>query len=105
MSTFPETVKSVLQSIISDLLKSPKEYARTPTSDFTRNNGLLPVNKLIHLILGMRKDTIATETVVDWAVSQGIVNGYNDGTFRPQGSATRAEVAKMLMVFCIVSEG
>ncbi len=61
MSTFPETVKSVLQSIISDLLKSPKEYARNPASDFTRSNGLLPVNKLIHLILGMRKDTIATD--------------------------------------------
>ncbi len=61
MSTFPETVKSTLQSIINDLLKSPKEYARNPAADFTRNNGLLPVNKLIHLILGMRKDTIATE--------------------------------------------
>jgi len=61
MSTFPARVKSVLQSIINDLLKSPTEYARNPAADFTRNNGLLPVNKLIHLILGMRKDTIATE--------------------------------------------
>jgi len=61
MSTFPARVKSVLQSIISDLLKSAEGYARNPAADFTRNNGLLPVNKLIHLILGMRKDTIATE--------------------------------------------
>ena len=40
------------------------------------------------------------KTAVDWAVAQGIVNGYNDGSFNPQGSATRAEVAKMLTVFC-----
>ncbi len=60
MSTFPATVKSALHSIISDLLKFPKEFARNPSTDFTRNNGLLPVHKLIHLILGMRKDTIAT---------------------------------------------
>lgn len=29
----------------------------------------------------------------------GVVNGYEDGTFRPSGSATRAEVSKMLMCF------
>lgn len=61
MSTFPAIVKSALQSIITNLLKSPKEFARNPSTDFTRNNGLLPVGKLIHIILGMRKDTIATE--------------------------------------------
>lgn len=37
---------------------------------------------------------------VDWTVAQGILNGYHDGSFRPQGSASRAEVAKMLTVFC-----
>ena len=39
------------------------------------------------------------KAAVDWAVAQGIVNGYSDGTFKPQGSATRAEVAKMLTIF------
>ncbi len=29
----------------------------------------------------------------------GVVNGYTDGTFRPQGSATRAEVSALLMRF------
>ena len=29
----------------------------------------------------------------------GVVNGYEDGSFRPSGSATRAEVSKMLMYF------
>lgn len=43
-------------------------------------------------------------TAVDWAVGRGILNGYRDGTFRPQGTATRAEVAKMLTVFCTAEE-
>ncbi|MBP8640701.1 MAG: S-layer homology domain-containing protein [Oscillospiraceae bacterium] len=29
----------------------------------------------------------------------GVVNGYEDGSFRPKGSATRAEVSKLLMYF------
>ncbi len=61
MSKFPAIVKSSLQNIITNLLKFPKEFARNPSTDFTRNNELLPVSKLIHIILGMRKDTIATE--------------------------------------------
>lgn len=32
------------------------------------------------------------------AVALGIVNGYPDGTFRPDGHATRAEAAKMVMM-------
>lgn len=45
------------------------------------------------------------KTAVDWAVSQGIISGYTDGSFGPQKSATRAEVAKMLTVFCTNAEG
>ena len=29
----------------------------------------------------------------------GILNGYEDGTFRPQGNATRAEAAKLFSLF------
>lgn len=36
---------------------------------------------------------------VAWAVSNGILGGYTDGTLRPLGTASRAEVAKMLTVF------
>lgn len=36
---------------------------------------------------------------VDWAVQAGVVNGKADGSFDPQGYATRAEVAQMLMKF------
>ncbi len=34
---------------------------------------------------------------VDWACQAGIVTGKSDGAFDPQGLATRAEVAQMLM--------
>ncbi|MDR3148950.1 MAG: S-layer homology domain-containing protein [Oscillospiraceae bacterium] len=33
---------------------------------------------------------------VRWAVEQGIITGYEDNTFRPQNSATRAETAVIL---------
>lgn len=35
-----------------------------------------------------------------WAVNAGIMGGMDDGTLMPQGKATRAEVATMLMNFC-----
>jgi hypothetical protein len=35
-----------------------------------------------------------------WANANGIVNGYSDGTLKPQGLATRVQVAQMLMNFC-----
>ena len=34
-----------------------------------------------------------------WAVENGILNGYGDGRLGPQGLATRAQVAQMLMNF------
>lgn len=36
---------------------------------------------------------------MQWAVGSGLMNGDN-GALRPQGTATRAEVAAMLMRFC-----
>ena len=35
-----------------------------------------------------------------WAVNAGIMSGNDDGTLNPQGKATRAEAATMLMNFC-----
>lgn len=34
-----------------------------------------------------------------WAVAEGLINGM-DGKLVPQGSATRAQVAAILMRFC-----
>jgi hypothetical protein len=37
-------------------------------------------------------------TAVQAAASNGIVNGYEDGSFQPNGSITRAEAAKMIVL-------
>ena len=37
---------------------------------------------------------------MQWACGAGIINGMGDGTLAPQGQATRAETAAMLMNFC-----
>ena len=34
----------------------------------------------------------------------GILNGYEDGTFRPQGNATRAEAAKLFSLFLSITD-
>ena len=39
-------------------------------------------------------------TAMAWAVNAGIMGGMDDGTLMPQGEATRAEAATMLMNFC-----
>lgn len=39
-------------------------------------------------------------TAMAWAVNAGIMGGMDDGTLMPQGKATRAEAATMLMNFC-----
>ena len=36
--------------------------------------------------------------VVDTLVALGVVNGYDDGSFKPNGTVTRAEMAKMIYV-------
>ena len=36
---------------------------------------------------------------VVWAVQNGIISGMGDGTFNPQGYATRAQLAKVLHVY------
>lgn len=43
-------------------------------------------------------DTIAeyARTSVDYLQNAGVINGYDDGSFRPSGNVTRAETAKVL---------
>ena len=37
---------------------------------------------------------------MQWAVGAGIINGMTETTLVPQGNATRAQVATMLMRYC-----
>lgn len=39
---------------------------------------------------------------VHWCSMNGILDGYGDGSLRPQGLLTRAEAAKMIQAFCEV---
>ena len=39
-------------------------------------------------------------TAVLWAANNGIVNGYDDGTFRPNRPASRGHMAAILARYC-----
>ena len=39
-------------------------------------------------------------TAMQWANSEGLITGVTDTTLDPKGSATRAQVATILMRFC-----
>lgn len=41
----------------------------------------------------------ATEAL-SWAVAEGLLQGFEDDTFQPQSTATRAQIATILMRFC-----
>ena len=45
-----------------------------------------------------QSDIKVDSEVVDTLVSLGVVNGYDDGSFKPNGTVTRAEMAKMIYV-------
>lgn len=40
------------------------------------------------------------QTALSWANAAGLINGMGDGTLSPQGSATRAQAAAIIMRFC-----
>lgn len=49
------------------------------------------------------RDQVASFAVnaLEWAVEQGILAGTGNGSLSPKGAATRAQVATMLMRFCL----
>ena len=42
----------------------------------------------------------ALQKDMEWAVENGIMNGYPDGSLQPGGAASRAHVAAMVQRFC-----
>jgi len=37
---------------------------------------------------------------MNWAVANGLINGMGNGTLAPQGNASRAQIATILMRYC-----
>jgi len=46
---------------------------------------------------GLKSIPIKTPESIQAGANAGIIQGYEDGTFRPKGQATRAETATMLV--------
>ena len=44
------------------------------------------------------QDKIVNTEAVDMCSALGIINGYTDGSFKPEGNVTRAEAAKMITI-------
>ena len=40
------------------------------------------------------------QEALSWAVAEGLLQGFEDDSLRPQGNATRAQIATILMRFC-----
>ena len=90
------------------------------TNDFEENN--LPIVRYYSFVCNLKKilalvlafacaftmfagaaftdsaDIKVDTEVVDTLVALGVVNGYDDGSFKPNGTVTRAEMAKMIYV-------
>ena len=74
-------------------------------------NRVIAILSVITLILGLTfssspfndtKDHWANDNIV-WAFESGFVNGYEDGSFRPDNNITKAEFYKILVMFLIMT--
>lgn len=61
----------------------------TPSTDLSKLNSFSDKDKLSNY----------SKSYVAEAVALGYINGYTDGTFKPQGNITRGEIAKILYYF------
>lgn len=57
---YSKQIKSILENIINEMSVHPELFAKNPGKDFTRDRKL-SFNKLIHLLLGMRGNSISKE--------------------------------------------
>lgn len=69
--------------------------------------GLCDMNMRLHeqqsvedlLFTDISNTTVAEKILLSHAVASGIINGYTDGTFKPDNQLTRAEASKILSVY------
>jgi hypothetical protein len=71
---------------------------------FQQVTGKIPMDKVMDReFIDWDKIDDSSKNAVNVLTTQGIINGYEDGSFRPQGHATRAEFAAMMRRFIINS--
>ena len=95
--------------------KSMSWAKATGVSDGTNPNGSITREQLVTMLYRYEKSPEASGTLLfsdannvsawakdamRWAVANGIVTGMSNGTLAPQATATRAQVATILMRFC-----
>lgn len=69
---------------------------RQPSSvDCTSTRRRLTCLRWICSLIGAKLSDYSKSYVAE-AVKQGYINGYTNGTFKPQGTLSRGEIAKML---------
>ena len=88
-----------------DIIKGYNDEKFGPNDAITREQMALMIVRAVKLDQ-VEKETSFTDSagISDWAkegvaaaVKNGIINGYPDNTFRPQGNATRAEAATVII--------
>ena len=79
-----------------------REQMATMLYRFAQYKGMDVVTLQEHLTGYPDGDQVSDYAIpaMNWAVGQGLIAGMENGTLVPQGSATRAQVATILMRFC-----
>lgn len=86
-----------------DLTSSDKSFVFSPDAPMTRAHAAAMIGKAIQLsgksTTGKFSDVSSTNFAsgyINEAVTRGIINGYGDGTFRPNVTLTRGEMALLI---------
>lgn len=95
--------QKVIEKVLSENLMETKDGKFLPNTDTTRIDVVKALAKMQKIDLkdfkeNSFKDVNDADDIayVNWAVKNGIINGYEDGTFRPLNEITREEIAKIL---------
>ncbi|MBE6946147.1 MAG: S-layer homology domain-containing protein, partial [Ruminococcaceae bacterium] len=101
---------AVIWAYNAEVVKGISETAFAPNANITREQ----IATILYRYAGaeaVEEDALADFADADkvnnyaveamnWAVSVGLINGMDDATLAPQGNATRAQIATILMRYC-----
>ena len=104
------------KAIAMSAITGDSDSSMRPEDSITRQEAMVVINRIMELEASKGSDLRKFsdyKKVASWAeyavtalTEAGYVNGYEDGTIRPEGYVTRAEVAKLLdgMIGMIISD-